>query len=103
MGTFGSGCGLPRALPVRAGVPLARSQKLCPQKDGSLVVQFRLSDTEEIKRWIMSFGSMPVLEPVSLCQEIRDELRTLEALYDQQDGQADKTRPVGMKQSRSLR
>jgi predicted DNA-binding transcriptional regulator YafY len=80
------------------------SQKLSPQKDGSLVAQFRLSDTEEIKRWIMSFGAHAVvLEPASLCQEIRDELRTLEALYDQQDGQVGKTRSVGMKQSRSLR
>jgi len=32
------------------------SQKLTPQKDGSVLAEFQLSDTEEIKRWIMSFG-----------------------------------------------
>ena len=32
------------------------SQKLSPQKDGSLLAEFRLSTTEEIRHWIMSFG-----------------------------------------------
>ncbi len=39
-------------------------QKLTPQKDGSLLAEFRLSSTEEIKRWIMSFGQQAiVLQP----------------------------------------
>ena len=43
------------------------SQKLTPQKDGSVLAEFQLSDTEEIKRWIMSFGQHAVvLEPESL-------------------------------------
>jgi proteasome accessory factor B len=79
------------------------SQKLCPQKDGELVAEFRLSDTEEIKRWIMSFGAHAVaLEPASLCQEIREELRSLETLYRQQVGESSKSRPASTRQTRSL-
>ena len=57
------------------------SQKLTPQADGSLITEFRLPDTQEIKRWIMSFGpSAIVLEPPELAAEIRSDLtRMLEA------------------------
>ncbi len=41
-----------------------KSQTLSPQQDGSLIAEFQLTDTQEIKRWIMSFGpSATVLEP----------------------------------------
>jgi predicted DNA-binding transcriptional regulator YafY len=54
------------------------SQKLLPQKDGSLVADFHLSDTEEIKRWIMSFGQHAVvLEPEGLREEVVRELELL--------------------------
>jgi len=58
-----------------------RSQKLFPQSDGSLIVDFQLADTQEIKRWIMSFGpSATVLEPPELVDEIQSDLmRMLEA------------------------
>ncbi len=60
------------------------SQKLSPQKDGSLLAEFQLSDTEEIKRWIMSFGQHAVvLEPESLKEEIVAELKSLLAVYRQ--------------------
>ena len=50
------------------------SQKLAPQKDGSLLAEFRLSSTTEIKRWILSFGRHAlVLEPGQLADELRDE------------------------------
>ena len=43
--------------------------------DGSLVAKFRLSDTTEIKRWIMSFGKhAQVIEPAELCNELATEL-----------------------------
>ncbi len=54
------------------------SQKLTPQKDGGLVAEFDLGDTEEIKRWILSFGRhAEVAEPEGLRGEIIGELRTL--------------------------
>jgi predicted DNA-binding transcriptional regulator YafY len=56
------------------------SQKLLPQKDGSLVAEFQLSDTEEIKRWIMSFGRHAmVLEPEELRRDVLEEVQVLMA------------------------
>jgi predicted DNA-binding transcriptional regulator YafY len=53
------------------------SQKLAPQKDGSLLAEFRLSHTEEIKRWLLSFGQHAiVLEPPSLQKETVVELES---------------------------
>jgi predicted DNA-binding transcriptional regulator YafY len=46
-----------------------------------------LSDTEEIKRWIMSFGQHAVVqEPESLKEEIVLELNSLLAAYSQEPG-----------------
>lgn len=51
------------------------SQKLSPQRDGSLLAEFQLSSTEEIKRWLLSFGRHAVvLEPPALVREMREEL-----------------------------
>jgi proteasome accessory factor B len=59
------------------------SQKLTPQKDGSLIAEFDLDGTEEIKRWILSFGRhAEVLEPEELRCGIRDELRRLLEIMD---------------------
>jgi len=53
------------------------SQKLTRQKDGSLAAEFDLSTTEEIKRWILSFGkNAAVLAPECLRREMNDELRS---------------------------
>ncbi len=65
------------------------SQLLTEQKDGSVIAEFDLSDGEEIKRWIMSFGKRAkVLEPASLRQEILAELTALCAAYGDQDREA---------------
>jgi len=59
------------------------SQKLAQQKDGSVLAEFQLSDTEEIKRWIMSFGKHAVvLEPEELREEIKEELGFLFREYE---------------------
>ena len=47
------------------------SQKSTGQRDGSVIAEFTLDGTEEIKRWIMSFGKhAQVLGP----HELRDEI-----------------------------
>ena len=52
------------------------------QKDGSLVAEFELGNTKEIKRWVMSFGRHAVVEePSELRAEIREELASLRAAY----------------------
>jgi len=67
------------------------SQKLARQRDGSVVAQFTLDGTGEIKRWIMSFGKYAqVLEPEELRNEIIRELR--EAVLGHEEPRAD-TRP----------
>ena len=55
---------LPRVATYVAEAKWHGSQKLEKQKDGSVLAEFRLSNTEEIKRWILSFGQHAVvLEP----------------------------------------
>lgn len=58
------------------------SQKLDPQSDGSLIAEFRLSSTVEIKSFVLGFGSKArVLEPESLSHEIAAELAESAAAY----------------------
>jgi hypothetical protein len=50
------------------------TQGIVPQKDGSIVFEAEVAGTEEIKFWVMSWGSKAeVLEPPSLREEIRVE------------------------------
>jgi proteasome accessory factor B len=58
------------------------SQKLTRQRDGSLIAEFRLSCTQEIKSWALGFGCKAVvLEPEELRAEIAEELETMRAAY----------------------
>jgi predicted DNA-binding transcriptional regulator YafY len=59
-----------------------KTQKLARQNDGSLIAEFRLSDTEEIKRWILSFGRhAEVLQPEELRADIAEEIRVTFVQY----------------------
>jgi proteasome accessory factor B len=54
------------------------SQPIAKQKDGSLIAEFNLNGTEEVKHWLMSFGTHAiVLEPASLRQAVIQESCTL--------------------------
>ena len=65
------------------------SQTLEPQSDGSLIAEFQLPDTSEIKRWIMSFGvGAKVLEPQSLADEICKNFQTVVSSYEPQTGES---------------
>ena len=75
------------------------SQKLTRQKDGSLLAEFDLSSTEEIKGWILSFGRHAVVEePEELRCEMEEELRQIVRNYevrrqsDEQPREAQKAR-----------
>jgi predicted DNA-binding transcriptional regulator YafY len=58
------------------------SQQLTAQADGSLLAEFVLSGTQEIKSWIYGFGpDAEVLEPESLRREMAAELEQLRAIY----------------------
>lgn len=54
------------------------SQRLTKQRDGSLLAEFRLSSTQELRGWVLSFGRKAVvLEPEELRREIAEELQAL--------------------------
>ena len=58
------------------------SQELTKQPDGSLIAEFHLGDTEEIKQWLLGFGpNTIVLAPASLRNDIIADLRQMTANY----------------------
>jgi predicted DNA-binding transcriptional regulator YafY len=58
------------------------TQKIVPQKDGSIIFEAEVAGTEEIKFWVMSWGSKTeVIEPESLRDEIRSEAEALLGKY----------------------
>jgi len=60
------------------------SQKLSKHRDGSVIAEFTLDGTEELKRWVMSFGqNAVVIEPANLQKQIREELDSLLLAYAQ--------------------
>ena len=63
------------------------SQKITTQEGGSLLAEFDLDGTEEIKRWVMSFGRhAEVLGPDALRSELTIELETLTRTYSKKPG-----------------
>jgi predicted DNA-binding transcriptional regulator YafY len=89
--SFGVFQGPPTQVKVRFAAEIAgyiaektwhSSQRLAPQKDGSLIFKAQVAGTEEIKRWIMTWGAQAVvLEPKSLGLEIRQEAERMAANY----------------------
>ncbi|NQT13486.1 MAG: WYL domain-containing protein, partial [Planctomycetes bacterium] len=63
------------------------SQSLTAQKDGSLIGKFDLDGTEEVKRWVLSFGRYAeVVEPEELRSEMAEELAEGLARYREPSG-----------------
>jgi predicted DNA-binding transcriptional regulator YafY len=59
-----------------------KSQEETKHRDGSLTERYRLSNTVEIKSWILGFGANAiVLEPESLREEIAAELEQMLKAY----------------------
>jgi len=59
------------------------SQKIHPQNDGSIIFEAEVAGTDEIRFWIMSWGSKAeVLEPESLREEIRTEAEMMANRYE---------------------
>ncbi|MEZ6128327.1 MAG: WYL domain-containing transcriptional regulator [Planctomycetaceae bacterium] len=94
-GVYRSGSQVPQTIRIRFTRDVARyvqesrwhaSQQLTLQKDGSLTAEFQLTDTTEIKRWIMSFGpNAQVLEPAKLVEEIAADLTQMQKAYEDQE------------------
>ena len=66
------------------------SQKLTRQQDGSVIADFTVDGTEELKRWIMGFGKhATVLDPAALRQEVVSELGEWMRAYELQVSERD--------------
>lgn len=58
------------------------SQRLTLQPDRSVIAEFNLRATEELKTWVLSFGSQAeILEPDSLRQQIARDVAQLHQMY----------------------
>ena len=70
------------------------SQKLTRERDGSVTAEFKLTATQELKSWLLSWGANAVvLEPQALADEMRAEVQSLVRLYaPQKNGKPRKTR-----------
>lgn len=76
---------------VRIGASAARyacekkvhaSQQAEPQRDGGVILQWRVTSTVELRGYILSFGAAAeVLEPRALRDEVRGEIEALRRLY----------------------
>jgi predicted DNA-binding transcriptional regulator YafY len=61
------------------------TQEIISQKDGSIIFEVKVAGTEEIKFWVMSWGSKAlVVEPKSLRDEIRAEVGAMLERYSKQ-------------------
>ncbi|MBW1870377.1 MAG: WYL domain-containing protein [Deltaproteobacteria bacterium] len=59
------------------------SQQIHPQDDGSIIFEADVAGTDEIRFWIMTWGSKAeVLEPASLREEIRAEAEMMAKQYE---------------------
>ncbi|NNL75801.1 MAG: transcriptional regulator [Desulfobacterales bacterium] len=59
-----------------------KSQKISERSDGSLIMEVDVAGTQEIKHWILRWGSRAqVLEPDSLREEIRSEAAEILGVY----------------------
>lgn len=69
------------------------TQHIVLQKDGSIIFEAEVAGTQEIKFWVMSWGSKAeVLEPQSLREEIRIDAEKLVGYY--QKGSAPERKPL---------
>ena len=90
--SFGVFQGEPRKVKIRFAPEAAgyiqekvwhESQKIRPQKDGSILFEAEVAGTDEIKYWIMTWGAKAeVLAPASLREEIRREAAEMLGRYE---------------------
>ena len=74
---------LPSAARYATERQMHASQQVEMERDGSVILQWELSSTREIRGYILSFGaSAEVLAPAALREELREESERLQRLYD---------------------
>jgi predicted DNA-binding transcriptional regulator YafY len=59
------------------------SQKVCKEESGSVVLEFKVADLKEVKRWLIGWGAgAEVLEPVELAEDVVKECRSVVSRRD---------------------
>tara|TARA_B100000579_G_scaffold221689_1_gene181332 strand:- start:323 stop:721 length:399 start_codon:yes stop_codon:yes gene_type:complete len=62
--------------------PLSENQKINDEKNNKLRVFATVSDTEQLRWWLLSFGEhVEVIKPVSLRNEFKKRAKLLESKY----------------------
>ncbi|MEW6440769.1 MAG: transcriptional regulator [bacterium] len=99
--SFGVFRGEPRKVRIRFSAEVAgyikekiwhESQQIRERKDGSIVFEVEVAGTQEIKQWIMGWGSgAEVLEPKSLRDELGREAQELAQIYEPKKRTKDRT------------
>lgn len=89
--SFGVFHGKPEDVKIRFAADIAgyikektwhQTQKITPQKDGSIIFEARVAGTDEIKYWLMSWGGKAeVLRPESLRDEMISEAQNMLQCY----------------------
>jgi predicted DNA-binding transcriptional regulator YafY len=70
------------------------SQEIHPQDDGSIIFEAELAGTDEVKFWIMSWGSHAlVLEPEYLKEELKVELMAMLEKHGEESRQEERPGP----------
>lgn len=66
------------------------SQDVEIRPDGSLLLRLKVSGLGDIKRWLIGFGAhAQIISPPSLRQEVAEEIRALQKLYEDKQGNPD--------------
>ena len=61
----------------------SKTQKIEDQEDGSIILTMSTSGWGDVKRWVFGFGSdAKILEPKELKDIIRNDLKSLQEVYD---------------------
>ena len=89
--SFGVFHGQPQHVRIRFAAEVAgyirektwhKTQKIKPQKDGAIIFEARVAGTDEIKYWLMSWGSKAeVLSPASLRDQMISEAQNMLRCY----------------------
>lgn len=62
------------------------TQRIEELPDGGLILRFTTGGLEEVKRWVMGYGShVEVLAPASLRRAVKEELKRTLALYEEKN------------------
>ena len=57
---------------------MTSSQKVFREENGSIVLEFKVADLKEVKRWLIGWGAAAeVLEPIELAEDVVNECRSV--------------------------